>query len=316
MTTQIANSISAPKSQSTDPPRFGGVVQHYCWTYQNQAVSITYETLGEGSTVLLLPAFSTVSTRAELAKITEILAQHFRVIALDWLGFGDSERPAFPYGRSLYQQLLKDFVQACCPQTAGILAAGHAAGYALHLVQSSPTSCDKLLLVAPTWKGPLRAMGAPDWLRATVRNLVRSPILGQALYGLNTKPAFLKWMYQRHVFADETLLSPSFIAQRHRITQQPGARFAPAAFVTGALDPMANREEWLQIGTDVTESSGSNGSVTVILAEKAPPQSTAEMQALAALPQIHRHSLPGSLGLYEEYGAEVGTIAASFFKKR
>ena len=156
-------------------------------------------------------------------------------------------------------------------------------------------------------------MGAPDWLRSSLRNLVRSPILGQALYGLNTKPNFLKWMYKRHVFVDETLLSPSFLTQRHRITQQVGARFAPAAFVTGALDPMTNREQWLQITSDVVNSPVLSHSVKIISAEKAPPQSTAEMMALSALPQIHSDSLPGSLGVYEEYGAEVGAIALSFF---
>ncbi len=293
----------------THPTRMGGQVQHYDWTYQGQTVTITYETLGAGPTVLLLPAFSTVSTRAELAQSAQVLVAQFQVIALDWPGFGDSERPAFTYERSLYQALLKDFVQNCCPQPAGILAAGHGAGYALHLAQNQ--SGIRLLLVAPTWKGPLRAMGAPTWLATGLRNLVGLPIVGSALYGANTHPAFLKWMYQRHVFVDEARLTPTFIQQRHRITQQPGARFAPAAFVTAALDPMRDRTEWLQVATAVTAAS----SVRVILADQAPPQSKAEMQALSELPGIQTDTLPGSLGLYEEYGAEVGAIALAHFQR-
>ncbi|MEM9266917.1 MAG: alpha/beta fold hydrolase [Cyanobacteria bacterium P01_F01_bin.13] len=290
--------------------RIGGKVQHYDWTYQGQTVTIAYETSGAGPTVLLLPAFSTVSTRAELAQIASVLASQFQVIALDWLGFGDSDRPAFTYERSLYQILLKDFVQNCCPQPAGILAAGHGAGYALHLAQNQPGL--KLLLVAPTWKGPLQAMGAPGWLAGGLRNLVGLPVVGSALYGANTHPAFLKWMYQRHVFVDKTRLTPDFIQQRHRITQRPGARFAPAAFVTAALDPMSDRTEWLQIATAVTANP--SNSVRVILADNAPPQSKAEMQALSELPGIETDHLPGSLGLYEEYGNEVGAIALSYFQ--
>ncbi|MEA5462382.1 alpha/beta fold hydrolase [Leptothoe sp. PORK10 BA2] len=301
--------ISPPK-ELTRPSRMGGQVQHYHWTYQGQTVTIAYETLGAGPTVLLLPAFSTVSTRAELAQIAQVLASQFQVIALDWLGFGDSERPACTYERSLYQALLKDFVQNCCPQPAGILAAGHGAGYALHLAQTQVST--RLLLVAPTWKGPLRAMGAPSWLGTNLRNLVGLPIVGSALYGANTHPAFLKWMYQRHVFVDEARLTPTFIQQRRRITQQPGARFAPAAFVTAALDPMCDRTEWLQIATAVTANP--NTAVRVILADQAPPQSKAEMQALSELPGIHTDHLPGSLGLYEEYGAEVGAIALAHFQ--
>lgn len=299
----------SPHTELTHPARIGGQVQHYGWTYRGQTVTLVYETLGAGPTVLLLPAFSTVSTRAELAQIAQALAPQFQVIALDWLGFGDSERPACTYERSLYQALLKDFVQSCCSQPAGILAAGHGAGYALHLAQDQPGM--RLLLVAPTWKGPLRAMGAPGWLATNLRNLVGLPIVGSALYGANTHPAFLKWMYQRHVFVDEARLTPAFIQQRHQITQQPGARFAPAAFVTATLDPMRDRTEWLQVATAVTKAS----SVRVILADQAPPQSKAEMQALSELSGIQVDHLPGSLGLYEEYGAEVGAIALAHFQR-
>ncbi|MEM1370374.1 MAG: hypothetical protein AAGG02_20705 [Cyanobacteria bacterium P01_H01_bin.15] len=131
------------------------------------------------------------------------------------------------------------------------------------------------------------------------------------MYNLNTHPAFLKWMYQRHVFVDHSRLTPTFIQQRHQITQRPGARFAPAAFVTAALDPMRDRKEWLKVASAVVGDSRS--SIQVILADKAPPQSKAEMEALAALPDVQSAHLPGSLGLYEEYGEEVGAIALDYF---
>lgn len=280
--------------------------QSYNWEYQGKNVTIAYETLGQGDTVLLLPAFSTVSSRTELAGIAQMLAPHFQVMVLDWLGFGESDRPPIHYNRSLYQQLLQDFVRDCCPHPLAIVAAGHAAGYAMQLAQQQPGVCAKLLLIAPTWKGPLRAMGAPMPVAAGVRNLVRSPLLGQGLYALNTHPAFLKWMYQRHVYVDREKLTPDFMTRKHRITQQPGARFAPAAFVTGGLDSMDDREEWLKVGRSLSLP------VQVIIPEQAPPKSKAEMEALAALPQIQVKRLPGTLGLHEEYASEVATIAVPF----
>ena len=280
--------------------------QSYNWEYQGKNVTIAYETLGQGDPVLLLPAFSTVSSRTELAGISQILAPHVQVMALDWLGFGESDRPPIHYNRSLYQQLLQDFVRDCCPHPLAIVAAGHAAGYAMQLAQHQPSVCTKLLLVAPTWKGPLRAMGAPMPVAAGVRNLVRSPLLGQGLYALNTHPAFLKWMYQRHVYVDRDKLTPEFMTIKHRITQQPGARFAPAAFVTGGLDPMDDREEWLKVGRSLSLP------MQVIIPEQAPPKSKAEMEALATLPQIQVKRLPGTLGLHEEYASEVATIAVPF----
>ncbi|MDB9515619.1 alpha/beta fold hydrolase [Roseofilum reptotaenium CS-1145] len=282
--------------------------QSYKWLYQGRSHTIAYETLGQGPSVLLLPAFSTVSSRTELAGIAQILAPHFQVITLDWLGFGESDRPRVHYGRSLYQQLLQDFVQEYCPHPLAIVAAGHGAGYAMQLAQHQPSHCSKLLLVAPTWKGPLRAMGAPIAVASGVRTLVRSPLLGQALYALNTHPAFLKWMYQRHVYVDPDKLTPEFMTVKHQITQQPGARFAPAAFVTGGLDPMSDREEWLRVGRSLSLP------VELIIPEQSPPKSNAEMEVLAKLPQIQQHRVPGTLGVYEEYAVDVGHIALAFLQ--
>jgi pimeloyl-ACP methyl ester carboxylesterase len=300
--------VTLPTPLSQFPLRLGGTPKTYPWTYQAQTHSIVYETLGDGPPVLLLTAMSTVSTRAEMAGIAQCLAPHFQVTALDWLGFGDSARPAVQYGRSLFQQLLQDFVQACCPQPVAIVAAGHGAGYALQFAQAHPEACSKLVLVAPTWQGPFNAMGASKTVATGVRNLVRSPILGHALYALNTQPSFLKLMYQRHVYVDLEKLTSEFIANKYEITQHSGARFAPAAFVTGALDPMGDREEWLRVGRSLQMP------VMAILADKAPPHSKGEMEAFAALPQVQHQQLPGSLGLYEEFAAEVGAIALNFLQ--
>jgi pimeloyl-ACP methyl ester carboxylesterase len=142
-------------------------------------------------------------------------------------------------------------------------------------------------------------MGASQSLRNGVQQLVRSPFIGQTLYKLNTLPSFLHWMYRRHVYVDAAKLTPDFIDRRYRITQQSGARFAPAAFVTGNLDPVGTRAEFLAEVQSVAVP------LLAIVAEQAPPASKAEMEAIAALSQVQVERLPGSLGLAEEFGAEV-----------
>jgi len=289
------------------PSLLGGTVHTHEWTWQNQTYRITYEVCGEGSPVLLLPAFSTVSSRSEMQGLAAQLAPQFQAIALDWLGFGQSDRPALDYRPALYRQLLQDFVRAHFNQPIAIVAAGHAAGYAMQAAQQ-PGFCSKLALVAPTWKGPLCAMGAPTPVRDGVRELVRSPGLGQFLYGLNTTPGFLKFMYRRHVFVNEARLTPDFMAVKHQITQQPGARFAPAAFVTGTLDPMANRDEFLTVGRSLPIPTW------VVIGEQSPPQSKAEMEALAALPNIQSVRLAGTLGMHEEEAIAVSEAVLPFLR--
>jgi pimeloyl-ACP methyl ester carboxylesterase len=215
------------------------------------------------------------------------------------LGFGQSDRPRLDYQSPLYQQLLRDFVRAVFHTPVIIVAAGHAAGYAIKLAQECPETVSKLILVAPTWKAPLRAMNAPESVAGSVRELVRSPLLGQVLYQLNTAPSFLRWMYRRHVYVNNDRLTPEFIAEKRAITQQPGARYAPAAFVTGAIDPVKTRSELIDCLKALTIP------ILLIIAEQAPPVSKGEMEAIASLPGVETVRLPGTLGIHEENSESV-----------
>ena len=141
--------------------QLSGSVATYIWQWQTQSITVTYETLGTGQPILLLPAFSTVSSRTELATLANNLAEQYQFTILDWPGFGDSDRLRLPYGPALYQQFLRDFVAAQFSQPIPVIAAGHASGYVLAMA----TAWSKTALVAPTWTGPLAAMGARDTLR-------------------------------------------------------------------------------------------------------------------------------------------------------
>ena len=298
-----------PSSSIATNTSVGGTVEQFSWSWQQQGFTITYETLGQGNPILLLPAFSTVSTRTEMAEIAHLLAHHYRVFALDWLGFGESERPPLNYQPSLYEQLLTDFVLSHFEQPIIIIAAGHAAGYALKLASYYPESVAKIVLIAPTWRGPLRVMGVPTGMRKLVKNLVRAPILGKFLYYLNTTPAFLRLMYRRHVYVDETKLTPEFITHKRKITQAQGARFASVAFVSGEIDPIESRSEAFCLIESLAQP------ILTIIAEQSPPYSKAEMEALANLTNVITVRLSGTLGIHEEYPETVIAAIQDFIYK-
>ena len=284
----------------------GGTKNFYNWNFSDKQYQIVYETIGEGNPVLLLPAFSTVSSRTEMKGIANRLATQYRVTVLDWLGFGESQCPPVDYNPALFQQLLGDFIKSVSESSIILIAAGHASGYALKFAKDNSDLISQLILIAPTWQGPLRVMGLPDGVRNGVKNLVRSPVIGQGLYYLNTTPSFLRLMYNRHVYVDENKLTSEFIAQKHQITSKPGARYAPAAFVTGAIDPVADREEFLQLLDSVSIP------VSIVLAENAPPKSKAEMEAMAELAKVQTVRLAGTLGIYEEYPEAVTEAIQNF----
>jgi pimeloyl-ACP methyl ester carboxylesterase len=283
----------------------GGKVEEYIWTWDQQ-LRVTYETLGTGSPLLLLPAFSTVSTRQEMRELAKLLSAHFQVIALDWIGFGESSRPSLDYKPAIYQRLIEDFVTSF-DTPISVIAAGHAAGYTLQLANKCPTVFSRIVLVAPTWHGPLAVMGLNQKIRGLIRVIVRSPILGQLLYKLNTTPSFLSFMYRSHVFADPAILTPNFIAEKWQTTQKPGARYAPAAFVTGNLDPVDNQSDFLTLARISVP-------LMVVIGESTPKKSRMEMDALSAIPGVESVVLPGSLGLHEEYPDAVNQAVLPFLK--
>lgn len=291
----------------------GGALREFYWNWKKKPVTVVYEVLGEGKPILLLPAFSSVSTRGEMRGLAEQLAQHFQVFTVDWVGFGQSSRPAFRYSPALYHAFLKDFVRAVFHEPVVVIAAGHAAGYVMQLAQKRPDVWSWIVLVAPTWRGPLpTAMGEHRWFYNTLRFLIRLPLLGQFLYFLNTTPSFLRWMYGRHVFADQTHVTKALMDEKWRTTQQRGARFASAAFVTGALDPVRTRSQFFDYFQPPLPAP-----VMMVIGEQTPVKSLAEMEILAHFSgvgiQILR--LPGSLGLHEEYTDQLAEGVLPFLNK-
>jgi pimeloyl-ACP methyl ester carboxylesterase len=266
----------------------------YAWQWQKQTIPVTYEVQGQGQSILLLPAFSTVCSRSEVAEIAHTLADNWQVTSIDWPGFGDSGRPRAAYNPAFYQQFLADFVRDCMPHPTNVVAAGHTAGYVLQLAQTQRDLFDRIILVAPTWRGPLPTMmsGQKPWFKL-LRGLVGTPLLGQALYGVNTTNGFLDMMYRRHVYANSDSITPELIATKRQISQQPGARFAPAAFVTGGLDPVTDRAGFQALCQDLK--------ISVIIGAASPPKSLAEMRSMAELPGVTSVTLPGTLGMHEEY---------------
>ncbi len=294
-----------------------GTTREFQWNWQKKPVTVAYETFGSGKPILLLPALSSVSSRSEMYGLAERLAEYYQVVIPDWVGFGQSDRPAFDYRPALYHSFLKDFIQAVFTEPVVIIAAGHAAGYAMQMVAGAqrgvilPVSW--IVLVAPTWRGPLpTAMGDRRKVYSVLRFLIRLPLLGQFLYWINTLPPILGWMYGRHVVGDRAHLTPELMARKWRTTQKRGARFASAAFVTGALDPVHRRKHFFEYFQPPLAVP-----VLVVIGEQTPPKSLEEMEMLVHFSgvglQVYR--MPGSLGLHEEYPEHLAAGILPFLKK-
>jgi pimeloyl-ACP methyl ester carboxylesterase len=285
--------------------------QIYDWRWEKVAISIAYETMGEGSPVLLLPALSTISSRDEMRELGKLLSINHKVYLLDWVGFGESDRPKIQYEPKVFRGLLRSFVRETFSEPIVVMAAGHTAGYVMDLVAEEPKPWSWVVLLSPTWRGPLPSMmgeGKRNSYRL-VQGLINLPIVGQFLYWLNTTRGSLKFMMKRHVYANAANITKDVLKIKQKITKVKGARFASAAFVTGALDPVRSSEDWLKHFQPLRLP------VLMVIGEQMPPKSRKEDEIVANFSGVQVVRIPGSLSLHEEYPEVVFAEISPFLEK-
>lgn len=260
------------------------------------------DVVGNGPEALLLPALSSISARAEMRALAKDLGRDHRCLVPDWPGFGDHLRARVPMNPATMHAFLDALIASLPGPYALGVAAGHAAPYLVAAAQRHPALFARLVLVAPTWRGPLPTAMGPErrGLFAGIRRAVEAPLVGDALYRINISRPVIGRMMRAHVYADPAHVTPGVIADKHAITRQTGGRFGTAAFVTGGLDPHETRTDFLDLFAD-----GGLPPILVLRPERAPRRSGAEMDALIATGRVARAAIPGALSPHEEYPGEV-----------
>jgi pimeloyl-ACP methyl ester carboxylesterase len=276
-------------------------------TVAGRPVPTPCDVIGQGQDALLLPALSTISARGEMEGLARALGPGFRCRIPDWPGFGAHPRARVPLALETFHAFLDALLEAAPGPYALGVAAGHAAGYLVAAARRHPRTFGRLVLVAPTWRGPLpTAMpGRAHWF-PRIRRAVEAPLLGEALYRINISPPIIGRMMRAHVYADSARVTPALIRDKHAITRQRNGRFGTAAFVTGGLDPVGSRGAFLDLFGDPLPP------VLVLRPEGAPRRSGAEIDALIASGLVTGAVIPGALSPHEEYpDAVAGAIRAA-----
>ncbi|MBH5388545.1 alpha/beta fold hydrolase [Bradyrhizobium diversitatis] len=278
------------------------------WTWRGKSIDLNFDTCGQGPTVLLLPALSSISSRHEMWPLQERLSSHYRTVSVDWPGFGDQPRPAIDWTPDAYSTFLEHVLDTIAPHPRAVIAAGHGATYALAHACSRTGSFARLVLLAPTWRGPLPTMmnGRRPFLDRLCK-AVDLPVVGPVLYKLNVNRLVVRFMAAGHVYADPAWLTGERLRDKLAVTRAAGARYASIRFVTGKLDPLETREQFLAL------ARRAGIPMLMVYGNQTPPRSRAEMEAIAKVDTIQSSCLPeGKLSLHEEFAAEVADAVAPF----
>ncbi len=176
----------------------------------------------------------------ELAPLAMRLAEKRRVVLVDWLGFGTSERPDAPYGPEFYGDQLEQIrVASLRPgETAvDVVALSLPAQYVVVSAAGHPERFGRIVLISPTGFGRFKARAG-----RTSGNLYRALRLsgiGRLLFAILARRQVIRW-YLRQIYTDPEQVGREYELYCWRTSQQPGAFYAPLAFVAGMLnDPRA-----------------------------------------------------------------------------
>jgi pimeloyl-ACP methyl ester carboxylesterase len=197
-------------------------------TYRWRGFDVAYTELGDPDNpdLMLLHGVNAAGSSHEFREVAHDLADEYHVIAPDLPGFGGSARPPLLYSGSLYVAFVRD-VLADLADDPVVIASSLSGAYAAQA--ATDVSVRELVLVCPT---ATTIPGRRTWLRS----LVRSPVVGEALYNALTARPSIRWFLKDHGFAHEESITDEWVDYDWQTAHQPGARYAPASFIAGFLD--------------------------------------------------------------------------------
>ncbi|WP_436347554.1 alpha/beta fold hydrolase [Natronorubrum sp. FCH18a] len=197
-------------------------------TYRWRGIETKYTVAGDPNDpdMLLCHGIHAGASSREFEPIVERLAEDYHVIAVDLPGFGRSNRPPLIYSGTLYAEFIRDFTADVADEPT-VVASSLTGSFAAEAAQES--EFDQLVLICPTDE----TTDERPW----VRTLVRTPIVGTTLFNLLASKPGIRYFYDRDGYYDSDRIDDAELEYAWRSAHQPGARYAPASFSSGTLDP-------------------------------------------------------------------------------
>jgi pimeloyl-ACP methyl ester carboxylesterase len=193
-----------------------------------------YKRAGVGVPIVLLHSINAAASSFEMKPIFDHLkATTTRPIyALDWLGFGLSERPPARYSPGLYQRQLRRLLSEYVGETADVVALSLACEYAATVANAFPVLVNRLVFISPT------GVGHPDHesiVQKVAVGLASSIGAFEVFFSRLSQRESLQRFYAEHVFRQPERIPAPLVDYARRTMQISGAHHAPRRFIQGQL---------------------------------------------------------------------------------
>jgi pimeloyl-ACP methyl ester carboxylesterase len=193
---------------------------------------IVYHTSGAGEPLVFLHGIYPGASSFEWSRIYPQFTLGHQVIALDLIGFGESERPRHGLDADDHVRSLADLCFTVCGgRPATVIASGFGAALAVKLAVQHPDLVRRLVLYAPI--GLDEEAGRMPLGMST---LSRMPVLNRFVYrNYLAKPPFIRGWLARFGYGDPARIAEDVLDVLTSFAAQYGAEHAMLAFLRGRL---------------------------------------------------------------------------------
>jgi pimeloyl-ACP methyl ester carboxylesterase len=255
-----------------------------------------YHREGTGTPIVFVHSFNAAASSFEWEPVFDALARTTGrpLFAMDWLGFGRSDRSDIAYTPDLYTSHLFAFLRDVVGEKADVLSLSLGAEYAATVALQAAPMVRRLVLLNPTGLG--RRRGPAPVAKAMIRGADAAGLFELFFYRL-TRTASLRDFYERQVFQNPDDVPDALVDYAHVTSHALGAHHAPRRFVDGTLflDDVAD-EVYARLYTPTLLLTPADPARTVQQFERLP-------DVLQSNPRdLTHHALPGGLLPHWEAG--------------
>jgi pimeloyl-ACP methyl ester carboxylesterase len=172
--------------------------------------TVHYLEAGKGPTLLLLHGTALDSAAMTYGAMIPKLAEHFHVYALDWLGYGESDKPMMDYTSPNYSSLLAEFIETLGLETFSIVAFSMGGAMALGYALEHQERLHKLVLIDSYGLGRIVHIPTVPYL------LLHLPGVTELIWKLLTVPKILELCLKYIIFGSAKRVTPEILADVRR----------------------------------------------------------------------------------------------------
>lgn len=254
-----------------------------------------YSRAGSGRPLVLLHGINAVASAHEMRPLVQRLQRETRrpIFALEWLGFGHSDRPEVEYTPELMGDQLEHFVSRIVKPAGGADVIGLSLGatYAAEVARRRPDLVHSLVAIEPTGLGD-----EPEEIgRAWSKLLFTLPGVQRAFYDRLTTPDALYRFSREHLFTPEFGVPEEYVEYGAQTARVEGASRPLDDFLNGRLFAREARDAFLHLRQPLLIVHGSVADRRM--------ESYTDLPELRGRPNVTVVSLPtGSLPHWERPG--------------